>query len=138
MPPLEVSDVIQKTSGIGEVAGRPDIYRLLLAVVEAGRATQEITSTAGPDALEHREPFVLSSLLSLDNDDPLFDAGLHDVGHVLGRFREQMREVRAEPTLDKADQEQVGEPTRQHPVQGVGAFGPPLRERDSVATFGVE
>ena len=49
-----------------------------------------------------------------------------------------MREVRAEPTLDEADQEQVGEPAGQHPVQRVGALGPPLRERQSVDPLGVE
>ena len=58
--------------------------------------------------------------------------------HVLGRLREQVREVGAEPTLDEADQEQVGESAGQHPVQGVGAFGPPLRECDTVPALGVE
>src|ERR1700674_4861934 len=126
-PSLQVSDVIQKTSGVGEIPGRPGVYRLLLAVVKAGRAALEIAGAAGADATELCEPLFLSGLLRLDDGDPLLDAGLHDVRHVLGRFREEVRKVCADPALDEADQEEVGEPAGQHPVQGVGALSPPLR-----------
>ena len=71
-------------------------------------------------------------------EDALFDAGLDDVGHMLGRLGEEVGEVRAEPALDEADQEQVGEAAGQHAVQGVGPLGPAFRESDAADTLGVK
>src|ERR1035441_8807860 len=111
-PALQVTDVVQKTSGVGEIAGRPSVDRLLLTVVEAGRAVLEVAGAAETDGVEHREPLLLGGLLRLDLDDPLFDAGLDDVRHVLGRLGEEVREVRAEPPLARSEATRAGNRSR--------------------------
>ena len=52
-PALEVADVVEQAFGVGEIANRPGVDRLLLAVVEAGCATLEIACAPRTDAQEH-------------------------------------------------------------------------------------
>ena len=137
-PTLKGVDVVEQASGVGEIANRPGVDRLLLTVVEAGCAALEISGTPCADGQEEREPLLFRGFLRFHPDDSLVDAGLDDVGHVSSRLGEQVREVRAEPTLDEADKEQVGESAGQHSVQRVCALGPPLRERKPANPLGVK
>ncbi len=137
-PALEVADVVEQASGVGEIANRPGVDRLLLTVVEAGRAALEIAGAPRTDGEEHGEPFLLRSLFRLNPDDSLLVAGLDDARDMSSRLGEQVREVRAEPTLDEADEKHVGESAGQHPVQCVSAFGPPLRKRQAADPLGVK
>ena len=97
-PALEVADVVEQASGVGEIASRSGVYRLLLTVVEAGRATQEIAAATRTDSKEDREPLLFRGLFRLDPDDFLRDAGFDDARHVSSGLGQQMREVRAEST----------------------------------------
>ena len=109
------------------------LARLALVVVVAGRARLEEVEVELGQVEDRLHPGVLGLLRHLDRPHVVVEGVAQDVGGVPALLVEGVREVRREPGLLVAEDEQVREAAGVHPVQRRRAVLPLLGQRQAVA-----